>query len=61
MANAKFQVGQKVKVVLLLDDFSSRDLIGLEGTIEEVDPLPNGDYNYYVDGHYMHEGELELL
>ena len=60
MAKAKFRVGQKVKVVRLMDTISSRDLISLVGSVEEVDSLPNGEYNYYVDGHYMHEGELEL-
>lgn len=55
----KFNVGDIVKVVKLLDETSSRDLIGMTGTIREIDPLPNGDYNYDVDGHYIHEEELE--
>lgn len=56
---AKFKVGDKVKVVRLLDEMTNRKLIGMVGTIEEIDPLPTGDFNYYVDGHYMHEEELE--
>ena len=56
---AKFQVGDKVKIVRLLDEMTSRELIGKVGTIQEVEPLPNGETNYYVDGHYMHEAELE--
>jgi hypothetical protein len=55
---AKFSVGEKVMVVRLLDDITSRELIGMVGTIEEIDELPNGEFNYYVDGHYMHEEEL---
>jgi len=58
---AKFAVGQRVRIVLLLDSMSSRNLVGMEGIIKEMEPLPNGDYNYWVDGHYMHEGELELV
>lgn len=58
---AKFEVGQEVKVVRILDSMTSKDLIGLVGTVREVEPLPNGDYNYWVDGHYMHEEELEAL
>lgn len=58
---AKFQLGDRVRVVQLLDMVSSQDLIGKEGTIREVDPLPNGHYNYYMDGHYMHEEELESI
>ncbi len=55
----KFKEGDKVKIIKLLDEMTSRDLIGKVSTIQEVDPLPNGDFNYYVDGHYMHEAELE--
>ncbi len=57
---AKFSVGDKVKVVKLLDDITNRDLIGMIGTIEEIDELI-GQVNYYVDGHYMHEQELEKV
>jgi len=57
----KFQPGDRVKVVRLLDEMTSRELIGKRGTIEEVDELPNGDYNYTLtDGTYVHEEELEL-
>ncbi len=55
---AKFVVGDRVKIIKLLDEMTNRDLIGHEGRIQEVDPLPNGEYNYYVDDHYMHEAEL---
>lgn len=54
---AKFSVGDKVKVMKLLDDVTNRDLIGMVGTIEEIEELI-GQVNYYVDGHYMHEQEL---
>jgi hypothetical protein len=54
----KFSVGEKVKVVKLLDDITSRELIGMVGIVEEIDKLPNGDFNYYVSGHYVHEEEL---
>ena len=56
---AKYSIGDTVKIGRLDDPIANPDLIGLVGKIEEVDPLPNGEYNYYVDGHYMHEGELE--
>ena len=58
---AKFQIGDKVVIVRLLDEMTNKDLIGFIGTVQEIDPLPNGEYNYYVDGHYMHEAELELV
>ncbi len=58
---AKFSVGERVKVMRLLDNFTSRGLIGMVGTVEEIEVLPNGQMNYYVDGHYMHEEELEKL
>jgi hypothetical protein len=57
---AKFEVGDKVQVVRLLDQMTSKELIGFVGTIREIDSLPNGDFNYYIDDHYMHEGELEF-
>lgn len=60
MTTPKFDVGQIVKIVRLLDTTTNRSLIGLIGSVEEVDSLPNGEYNYYVSGHYMHEGELEF-
>jgi len=62
---AKFSVGERVKVVRLLDDITSRELIGLIGVIEEIDLIEiDGriiQVNYYVDGHYMHEEELERV
>lgn len=58
---AKFKVGDRVKIVNLLDSITSRALIGMVGTIGEIDPLPNGEYNYRVDDHYMHEAELEKV
>lgn len=56
----KFKEGDLVKIVRLLDETTSKELIGKTGEIREVDDLPNGDFNYYVDDHYMHEEELEL-
>ena len=56
---AKFAVGQRVKIVRILDNVTSKKLIGRKGIIVEVDPLPNGDFNYYVGDQYMHEEELE--
>lgn len=58
---AKFKVGDKVKIVRLLDDMTSRELIGKFGVVQELDPLPNGETNYYISGHYMHEAELEVI
>lgn len=58
-APPKFKVGDNAKVVRLLDNMTDQGLIGFTGKVTEVDPLPNGDFNYYVDGHYMHEAELE--
>ncbi len=55
----KFYQGDMVKVFRLDGETTSKEMIGFIGTIREVDPLPNGEYNYEVDGHYMHEGELE--
>lgn len=56
---AKFKVGEQVQVTCILDEMTSKDLVGFVGTIREVDPLANGAYNYDVDGHYMHEEELQ--
>lgn len=56
---SRFQVGDKVKIIKLLDNITSHTLIGEVGAIREIDPLPNGEFNYYVDDHYMHEDELE--
>jgi hypothetical protein len=57
----KFHPGDIVKIVRLLDTTTKRELIGMRGIIEEVDELPNGDYNYFLaDGTYVHEEELEL-
>ena len=62
LSKPKFNVGDKVRVYRLDDTFTNPDLIGIESTIAEVDPLPNGDYNYTLaSGNYMHEGELELV
>lgn len=58
---AQYQVGDTVQVVKLLDETTSKDLIGFTGKVDEVDPLPNGDFNYYVGGHYMHEEELRRV
>ena len=63
-ARAKFKVGEKVKVVELLDSTTTKELIGLVGIVQEVDPLANGHFNYYIGSagpvvHYMHEEELK--
>lgn len=59
---AKFSVGQRVKIVRILNNLTTRELIGHEGVIMEVEPLPNGDFNYYVDNYYyMHEEELKVV
>lgn len=58
---AKFSIGQRVKVITILDNITSKELIGMIGVINVVDPLPNGEFNYWVDNHYMHEQELELV
>ena len=55
----KFSAGDTVRIFRLDDELTLPELIGVVGQIEEVDPLPNGEFNYYVNGHYMHEGELE--
>jgi len=57
----KFNIGDIVVIVKLLDDFTDKELIGKVSTVEEIDELPNGNFNYYVGGHYMHEEELRLL
>jgi hypothetical protein len=56
---SKFRVGDRVRIVKLLDSITSRALIGKTGIIREIDPLPNGETNYYMGDHYMHEAELE--
>ena len=58
---AKFKVGDKVKVVRLLDETTNRELIGFVGTVNEVEPLCNGETNYTVSNRYLHEAELELV
>ena len=57
----KFSVGEKVKVVRLLDNITDRRLIGMIGIVEEIEELPNGQVNYYINGHYVHEEELEKV
>lgn len=57
----KFTIGTRVKIVRILDDMTSKDLVGTVGTVREIDPLSNGDFNYDVDGHYIHEEELESI
>lgn len=56
---AKFKIGDRVKVVKILDSITTPDLLGFTGTVREVEPLPNGHYNYDVDGHYLNEEMLE--
>jgi hypothetical protein len=58
---AKFQVGQKVRVVRIDDGITSRELIGFVGVVEEVEALCNGEYNYEVSGHYLNEYMLEAV
>ena len=64
MANLKFEKfheGDPVKIVRVIDEMTSKSIIGQRSTIEEVDDLPNGDYNYTLaNGTYVHEEELEL-
>jgi hypothetical protein len=56
---ALFKIGDTVKVVRVLDSITTPDLLGFTGTVREIDPLPNGHYNYDVDGHYLNEEMLE--
>lgn len=61
MKYPKFEEGDLVKIVCLLDDMTSRELIGQRSQIMEIDELPNGDYNYYLTNNtYVHEEELEF-
>ena len=56
----KFYEGDPVKIMCIID-MTSKELIGKRSIIEEVDDLPNGDYNYTLaDGTYIHEEELEF-
>lgn len=59
MSNGKYSPGDLVKVVRIDNGITSKDLLGLVGTVREVEQLDNGENNYYVDGHYMHETEIE--
>ena len=67
IVKARFNPGDTVKVVKILDTMTTMDLIGHVGVIDEVEPLFNNDFNYEIkcrcDGghHYMHEEELELV
>ena len=61
MPEPKFKLGDRVKIVAVLDTTTTHELIGKVGTIREVDPLANGHFNYYLDAHYMHEEELEAV
>lgn len=61
MSKPEFRLGQKVKIVRILDDSTSKNLIGYEGAITEVEPLSNGKFNYFVDRYYMREEELEAV
>lgn len=56
-----FTVGARVKIVRILDNMTNKELIGTVGTVQEIDPLANGAFNYDVNGHYMHEEELEAV
>ena len=60
-APAKYQVGERVKVVKILDTTTPPDLLGFTGTVREIDPLPSGHYNYDVDGNYLNEEMLERV
>jgi hypothetical protein len=55
----KYLPGNIVKIKRIDDALTSPGLVGFVGTVGEVEQLANGQYNYDVDGHYMHEGELE--
>ncbi len=49
------------------DGVTSHEIVGHAGQIEEVEPLFNGDFNYFMKcktctgSHYMHEVELLKL
>ena len=56
-----------IKGIHELDTITTRAIVGHAGHIEEVEPLCNGDFNYYMKchtckgSHYMHEIELKRL
>lgn len=54
----KFEPGDCVKVIKVLDNFTSKKVIGKQGIVLFEDWLPNGDYNYELDIGYFHEEEL---
>jgi hypothetical protein len=57
----KFRLGQKVMVVrLMLGTIDRSGLLGFTGTVQEVEDLPNGEFNYEVDECYLNEYMLEL-
>lgn len=57
----RFDVGQRVRVVAILDAITSTDLLGFEGTVEEIDELPGDQFNYTVDGRYLNEQMLAAV
>jgi hypothetical protein len=57
----KFKTGEAARIYRLLDNMSSRDLIGRVGKIEEIDELANGCFNYILNGHLVHEEELSRV
>lgn len=58
----KFKVGDRVRIqrIMVSDSLTSFGLLGVTGTVEEIDYLPNGEYNYDVGGKYLNEYMLEL-
>lgn len=69
----RFKIGDRVKVVRIVDDITSHDLIGFIGNVTEVESLaPLGwcscgenlgdtmQHNYDVDGRYLNEQMIEL-
>jgi hypothetical protein len=40
MSEPRFGLGERVQVVRILDGITSVDLIGMHGTVEEVESLP---------------------
>lgn len=57
----RFKVGQRVKVVAILDEITSQDLLGFEGTVREIDEVSAEQFNYDVDGRYLNEQMLEAV
>jgi hypothetical protein len=58
----RFKIGQQVKVHRMIVQYNDREvpkLLGFTGTVDEIEELPNGEFNYDVSGHYLNEYMLE--